>query len=238
MPVRGTIVTLGGGGFSMPEVHGLDRSPIDELLLSLTGSSRPRVCFVGTASGDADSYHEKFVDAFEGRSDLRILSLFNKAPDQYALPVQELERLVDQDLIYVGGGSTVNLLALWRLHGLPALLQEAAAGGAVLAGISAGANCWFEGCSTDSFGPYAPLPDGLGFLPGSFCPHYLGEEDRRDTYVSYVADGTLPEGWAADDGVALVWHDGELVEAVSERPDPVAYAVGRDGEQPLDVRRL
>lgn len=238
MSVRGTIVTLGGGGFSMPEVHGRDRSPIDDLLLSLTGTERPRVCFLATASGDDASYHEKFLDGFDGRAERSILSLFNKAPEEYALPVGDKERLLDQDLIYVGGGSTFNLLALWRLHGLPALLQEAAARGTVLAGISAGANCWFEGCSTDSFGPYAPLPDGLGFLPGSFCPHYLGEDERRDTYVSYVADGALPEGWAADDGVALVWRDGELVEAVAERPDPVAYAVGRAGEQPIDLRRL
>ena len=236
--MRGMILTMGGGGFSMPEVHGQEFSPLDAYLTQLSGKERPKVCFVGTASGDADSYHDNFLAAYADRADLRILSLFNKAPEEYALPISELERLVDQHIIYVGGGSTANLLAIWRLHGLPALLEKAAGGGTILAGISAGANCWYEASSTDSFGPTAPLPDGLGFLPGSFCPHYLGEEDRRETYVRFVASGALPAGHAADDGVALLWRDGELVEALSERADAVAYAVGRDGEVPLDVRRL
>ncbi|TQL66749.1 peptidase E [Nocardioides albertanoniae] len=236
--MRGTILTMGGGGFSMPEVHGRDVSPIDAHLTRLSGKERPKVCFIGTASGDADSYHDKFLTAYAERGEATILSLFNKAPEGYALPISELDRLLEHDIVYVGGGSTANLLAIWRLHGLPALLEKAAAGGTILAGISAGANCWYEASSTDSFGPTAPLRDGLGFLPGSFCPHYLGEEDRRETYVGFVGSGALPAGHAADDGVALLWRDGELVEALSERPDGVAYAVGRDGEVPLDVRRL
>ncbi|NGN95665.1 peptidase E [Nocardioides sp. KC13] len=236
--MRGTILTLGGGGFSMPEVHGQDFSPLDAELNRLTGKPRPKVCFIATASGDADSYHDKFLAAYADRSQATVLSLFNKAPEGHELPIDDLERLLDQDIVYVGGGSTANLLAVWRLHGLPALLEKAAAGGTILAGISAGANCWYEASSTDSFGPTAPLPDGLGFLPGSFCPHYLGEEDRRETYVRFVGSGALPAGYAADDGVALLWRDGELVEVLSERPDGVAYAVGPDGETPLEVRVL
>ncbi|GGU25093.1 peptidase E [Nocardioides albus] len=236
--MRGTILTLGGGGFSMPEVHGRDFSPLDSELTRMSGKERPRVCFVATASGDADSYHDKFLAAYADRAEAKVLSLFNKAPEGYELPINGLEQLLDQDIVYVGGGSTANLLAVWRLHGLPALLEKAAAGGTILAGISAGANCWYEASSTDSFGPTAPLPDGLGFLPGSFCPHYLGEEDRRETYVRFVGSGALPAGYAADDGVALLWRDGELVEAISERPDGVAYAVGQDGEATLDVRVL
>lgn len=236
--MRGTILTMGGGGFSMPEVHGQDHSPIDAHLTRLSGTERPKVCFIATASGDADSYHDKFLAAYADRGEARVLSLFNKAPEGYALAISELERLLDQDIVYVGGGSTANLLALWRLHGLPDLLEKAAAGGTILAGISAGANCWYEASSTDSFGPTAPLRDGLDFLPGSFCPHYLGEEDRRETYVDFVGSGALPPGHAADDGVALLWRDGELVEALSERPDGVAYAVGRDGETALKVRTL
>lgn len=236
--MRGTILTMGGGGFSMPEVHGRDVSPLDAELSRLSGNTRPKVCFIGTASGDADSYHDKFLAAYADRSEAKVLSLFNKAPEGHALPINELEQLLDQDIVYVGGGSTANLLAVWRLHGLPALLEKAAAGGTILAGISAGANCWYEASSTDSFGPTAPLTDGLGFLPGSFCPHYLGEPDRRETYVRFVGSGALPAGYAADDGVALLWRDGELVEAISERPDGVAYAVGPDGETPLEVRVL
>lgn len=236
--MRGTILTMGGGGFSMPEVHGRDVSPLDAELSRLSGNTRPKVCFIGTASGDADSYHDKFLAAYADRSEAKVLSLFNKAPEGHALPINELEQLLDQDIVYVGGGSTANLLAVWRLHGLPALLEKAAAGGTILAGISAGANCWYGASSTDSFGPTAPLTDGLGFLPGSFCPHYLGEADRRETYVRFVGSGALPAGYAADDGVALLWRDGELVEAISERPDGVAYAVGPDGETPLEVRVL
>ena len=146
------------------------------------------------------------------------------------------------DLIYVGGGSTANLLALWRLHGLDRLLALAADRGTVLAGISAGMNCWFDGSVTDSFGPLAALNDGLGFLPGSACPHYLGEPHRRPAYLRMIADAELPDGHAADDGVALLWRDGVLVEAVAERRDGVAFQVTRDGSagdrNPLPVRYL
>ncbi|WP_220087839.1 Type 1 glutamine amidotransferase-like domain-containing protein, partial [Burkholderia multivorans] len=105
------------------------------------------------------------------------------------------------DLVYVGGGSTVNLLALWRTHGVDDVLRRAAATGTILAGISAGANCWFETSSTDSFGPLAPLRDGFGFLPGSACPHHHGEEGRAETFRTWIADGTLSDpGFGLDDG--------------------------------------
>ncbi len=235
------MLTLGGGGFSTPEVAG-DRGPLlDDFLLTLTGRPRPRVCFVGTASGDDASYVEKFHSAFHGRADTTVLALFNSEPEG-AIPVDQLDRVLEHDAVYVGGGSTANLLAVWRLHGLVTVLEEAAAGGTVLAGISAGMNCWFEGSSTDSFGPVAPLTDGLGFLPGSACPHYFGEADRRAAYLGMVASGELSDGYAVDDGVALLWRDGELVEAVSERPDGQAFHVVRNGrtavETPLDVRFL
>ncbi|MGH3469908.1 MAG: Type 1 glutamine amidotransferase-like domain-containing protein, partial [Thermocrispum sp.] len=198
----------------------------------------PRVCFVPTASGDADSYSQRFLDAFDGRAQTSVLSLFCHEPWGYRDPAT----LLEQDAVYVGGGSTANLLAVWRLHGLPDVLARAAANGTVLAGISAGMNCWYEGSSTDSFGPLAALPDGLGFLPGSACPHYFGEADRQAAYHRMIATGELPAGYAADDGVALLWRDGVLVEAVSERPDGKAFRVERDGdravETPLDVRPL
>lgn len=236
--MRGTIVTLGGGGFSMPEVHGRATSPIDDHLLALTGVDRPRVCFLGTASGDDDGYRERFSAAFADRAEVSSLSLFTKT----GFPPIEKHRLLDQHLVYVGGGSTANLLALWRLHGLPTLLEQAAAAGTVLAGISAGMNCWYQGSSTDSFGPLAALPDGLGFLPGSACPHYDGEAERRAAYLAMVGRGELPDGYAAEDGVALVWRDGELVEAISERPGGRAVRVRRERdtavETPLDVRVL
>jgi peptidase E len=230
----GTVLALGGGGFST-----LDQaSPIDDYLLELTGKDEPKVCFVPTASGDADPYIERFFAAFEGRAQTSVLSLFCHDPWGYLDP----EMLLSQDAVYVGGGSTANLLAVWRLHGLPGILRTAAANGTILAGISAGMNCWFDASSTDSYGPLAPLPDGLGFLPGSACPHYLEEEGRREKYLGWVASGALPDGFAVDQHTALVFRDRQLVEAVSEVAGHPAYRVelSPDGatETELPVRLL
>jgi peptidase E len=226
-----TIVTLGGGGFSMSEDGS---SLIDDHLLELTGKERPRVCFIGTASGDSAAYRERFFDAFGTRTEASALVLFAQATHDYVPP----EHALEQDLIYVGGGSTANLLALWRLHDLDDVLRRAGAQGTVLAGISAGMNCWYEASSTDSYGPLAPLRDGLGLLPGSACPHYFGEPGRAERFRAWIADGSLPPGHAADDHVALVWRDGVLTEAISERPGGQAFAVTAEGETPLPVRRL
>ena len=232
--VSGTIVAMGGGGFSMEE------SPLlDDHVLSLSRRpDRPRVCFVPTASGDAASYADRFLAAFPAeRAEASVLTLFTRT-------VSDLRAFVlAQDVVYVGGGSTANLLAVWRLHGLDEVLREALAEGVVGAGISAGMNCWFEGSVTDTFGPgLRPLADGLGFLAGSACPHYDGEPERRPTFQAAVASSALPAGVAADDGCALVFRDGALVEAVSSRPEARAYRVERvDGdadEQPLEVRHL
>ncbi len=230
----GTVIALGGGGFSTLDAG----SAIDDHLLAMTGRDDPRICFVPTASGDADPYIERFVSAFAGKAQTSVLSLFCHDPWGYRDPAL----LLDQDVVYVGGGSTANLLAVWRLHGLPELLHAAAANGTILAGISAGMNCWFDASSTDSFGPLAPLGDGLGFLAGSACPHYLEEPDRRAKYLSWVGSGALPEGYAVDEHVALVFRDGCLLEAVAESADHPAYRVerGPEGvlEVPLSVRLL
>lgn len=230
----GTVLVLGGGGFSVLD----EASPIDDYLLRLTGKDDPKVCFVPTASGDADPYIERFLNAFQDRAQTSVLSLFCHDPWGYADPTM----LLTQDIVYVGGGSTENLLAVWRLHGLPDILQTAAANGTVLAGISAGMNCWFDASSTDSYGSLAPLPDGLGFLPGSACPHYLEEPERRDNYLGWVASGALPSGYAVDQHTALLFRDGRFVEAVSELGDHPAYRVERGAsgavETELPVRLL
>jgi peptidase E len=162
-----------------------------------------------------------------------VLTLFHREVSDIA------ELLLSQDVIYVGGGNTANMLAIWRLHGVDVVLREAWSRGIVLAGVSAGANCWFEACSTDSFGPdLAPLNDGLGFLAGSFCPHYDGELLRKPTYERWVAAGLLPAGYAADDGVGLVFRGTELAEAVSEVPGGRAFRVEPSGPRPLAVRSL
>ncbi len=199
-------------------------SRIDDLILSLSGARRPKVCFVPTASGDAASACERFEAAFPAeRAETSVLSLFNMSPYGYRDP----SMLLEQDVVYVGGGSTANLLVLWRQHGVVERLREAAASGTILAGISAGMNCWFEASSTDSYGPLAPLNDGLGFLPGGACPHYLGEPGRREALLKWVAEGRLPDTLALDDGVAAVWVDARLERVVAEVPGGVAARITR-----------
>lgn len=213
---------------------------LDRFVLSLARSASPRVCFVPTASGDAEGYVVRFYRAFAGL-DCRPtdLQLFDRRVD-------DLESFVlAQDVIYVGGGNTANLLAVWRAHGLDRMLRRAWEHGVVLCGVSAGMNCWFEASVTDSFGAerLVPLRDGLGLLPGSGCPHYDGEKQRRPTFTALVAGGELPEGWAADDGAALVFGGPELVEVVSSRASARGYRVertpnGRVGEQVVPTRYL
>ena len=224
----GTVLVIGGGGFSTLD----EASLIDDHLLSLTDNPEPTICFVPTASGDADLYSERFEKAFVGRARTSVLSLFCHDPWGYSDPAM----LLDQDIVYVGGGSTANLLAVWRLHGLPEILREAARSGTILAGISAGMNCWFEGSSTDSYGrPLAPRTDGLGFLPGSACPHYLEEGDRRERYLSWVASGALPDGYAVDEHVALQFENGVLVGAIAEGDSHTAYRVERRGDTAVET---
>jgi peptidase E len=210
------IVATGGGGFG----SSLDNLLLEEFIVAQARVENPRVCYVPTASGDADPLVARFYRAFS-RLDCRPsdLTLFNRS-------VRDLESFVlAQDVIYVAGGNTANLLAIWRVHGLDAILRRAWDEGIVLCGRSAGMNCWFEGSVTDSFDreSLGPLADGLGFLPGSCCPHYDGEVRRRPVYRALVDSGELPPGWAADDGVGLVFEGTSLVDVVSDRPGVAAY---------------
>ena len=231
--MTGTIVAIGGGGLSRTRAG----ARLHEHLLSLTRApERPRVCFVPTASGDSDAFIRQFHRVFR-TSDTSVLSLFRRESNDLR------EQLLSQDLVYVGGGSTANLLAVWRLHGLDEVLREALAAGVVLSGWSAGMNCWFEGSVTDSFGlELQPLSDGLGLLEGSACPHYDGEAQRRPTYLELVGSGGLPGGYAVDDFCALEFRDGVLDRAVAARDGARAFRVVRDGdtaiEQPLEVTPL
>lgn len=235
---RGTVLGLGGGGFSTGE-----STLLDDLLLDLARphaaehgrADRPRVCFVPTASGDAAGYGDAFRKCFDDKAEASVLSLFwRDGSDMH-------EHLLSQDAIFVGGGSTLNLLALWRLHGIDTTLTAALRSGVVLSGVSAGMNCWFDDSVTDSHGPLQALGDGLGFVPGSACPHYDGEIDRRPTYLDLVATGGIPAGYAVEDGCALLFRDGELVQGYSERLGARAFRVHRaDGatERPIEVTYL
>ena len=220
-------MAIGGGGFmKQPD------SPLDRFMLSLSNATRPRVCFVPTASGDSDRAIAAFFEAFSIRDcEPSCLRLFG-------MPERPAEHLAFQDVVYVSGGNTANALALWKLHGIEDALRAAWERGAVLGGVSAGANCWFESCVTDSFGPgLDALYGGLGILPGSFCAHYDGEERRRPVFQELV-EGGFSAGYAADDYAALHFVGTELHEVVSSRPGAAAYRVEPGSETPIPARAV
>ncbi|MBE9062028.1 peptidase E [cf. Phormidesmis sp. LEGE 11477] len=211
------IIALGGGGFSMEP----DNLLLDRYILEQSPHLAPKVCFLPTASGDSDRYITRFYDAFT-RLDCKPshLSLFRPPAEGPAAFIKA------QDIIYVGGGSTFNLLAIWRAWQLEAVLRQVWENGTILCGLSAGSLCWFEEGLSDSVvpGQYAKL-SALGFLAGSHCPHYDGESERRPIYQRRIREGHLASGIAADDGVALHYIERELSTVVSSRPVAKAYRV-------------
>lgn len=235
----GQIVAMGGGGFLMEP----DNPLLDDYVLSLAPKTPARVCFIPTASGEVAASVARFYRAFSGKCIPNDLTLFH-SPVLARRPAhtRDLEAFVaEHDIFYVGGGNTVNMLALWRAHGLDQLLVKAWRSGAILSGVSAGMICWFEASLTDSFGGLDPLNDGLGLLEGSACPHYDGESERRPCYHRAITEG-LPAGYAADDGAALHFKGRNFVGAVSSRPRARAYRVAqREGaivEDTLETRYL
>jgi dipeptidase E len=229
------IVAFGGGGFSMEWGNTL----LDDFALSLTGKERPKVCFLPTASGDADHYVVRFYRAFPASTcEPSHISLFRRETgvgDPRA-------HLLAQDLIYVGGGSLVSLLGTWRAHGIDEILREAWEAGVVLCGGSAGALCWFSH-SLSGFheGPPREI-EALGLLPWSCAVHYHEEHGRRESYLDAVGEGMVP-GYGAGDSAALHFVGTELAEVVSSRPKAsVAFvSAGADGlvtERELPVRYL
>jgi peptidase E len=214
------IVALGGGGFSMEETPALD-----DYILSLVEKKVPRICFVPTASGDSENYIARFYSRFRAAfCEPTHLELFRRD----GTDLNEYAR--SQDVIYVGGGNTANMLAIWRLHGFDLALRKAFAEGTILAGVSAGSVCWFQAGVTDSFGAELASLEGLGFLSGSNCPHYDNEPARRPAYHRLVREGMLP-GIAADDGVALHFVNDCLHRVVSSRSDARAYRVELIGDE-------
>jgi len=214
------IIVMGGGGFAMEP-----RNPrLDRYILSLSKKKTPRVCFVATASGDSGDFIRRFFLAFKKHACRpSALCLFRRDDRDLG------EVLLEQDIIYVGGGNTANLLAIWRLHGLDKAMRRAYEKGIILCGLSAGMICWFESSVTDSFGPLRDLNDGMGFLAGSACPHYDGDPRRRPTYHRLIREKKLPAGVAADVGAAIHYVDGQIHRCVSSRRKARAYHVSLRG---------
>ena len=221
-----------GGGMMLPR-GGIPYHV--EHAIALSGKSAPRLCVLNQAVGDDPAYYLRFYDRLaDSPAEVRHLSLF---PMPNVADPEDF--LLSQDIIFVGGGSVANMIAVWRVHGIDQILRKAWQSGIVLAGSSAGGICWFEGGTTDSFGAkLRPYTDALGMLAGSFCPHYNSEELRRPLYQQLVADRMLPGGLACDDGVGAHYIDDSLAEMVADRTDGGAYRVEPDGADGYTETRL
>ena len=225
MTTKRQLIVQGGGGFLMEKSRILDRN-----FLRATGKPNPRICFLGTASGDAESARYKFYEA---------MAALECRPTHLSLvqpPTADLAGFVlEQDAIYVGGGNTRSMLALWREWGLDRALRAAYERGVVLGGISAGMICWFEFGITDSVpGSLSPL-NCLGWLPGTACPHYDGEAERRPSFHRLLAAGRIPPGYAADDGAAMHFIDESLAEVVASRPAAHAYRLSIEDDRVAEI---
>jgi peptidase E len=217
------IFAMGGGGFTMEP----ENPALDHFILTLAGTSAPRVLFLPTASGDPVERVDAFHAAYAGTpATTAVLALFRLHED----PVALREHVLAHDVVYVGGGSLRNLLAIWREHGLDAILREAWERGIVLAGLSAGAMCWFAGGVTKSGGQPATYA-GLGLLPYSLTVHRDGDPDRLPVYREAVRSGALPPGWAVDDGAGLLFEGDRLVRAVASRTGAGAARIDADGSE-------
>jgi dipeptidase E len=217
-------VAIGGGKFC----DGMAR-----FLLELAGRKRPRVLYIGTAMAENPEAALRMYDRLAGLADLSRLEFFPWPPEDLSSMV------LGSDVVFVEGGNTANMLAIWRVHGVDELLREALDRGVILSGSSAGGICWFESGVTDSFGPQLGAMDCLGFLGGSFCPHWDDEELRKPVYHRLLKDG-LAGGYAAEAGVGLHFVDGELREALACDEGSKAYRVelsdGEVVETPIEAR--
>jgi peptidase E len=212
------IVAFGGGGFSMEAGNPL----LDDYVLSLTSAERPRVCFLPTASGDADHYVVRFYRAFSAaRCEPSHVSLFRRDRGGGAVEDDLEAHLLSRDVIYVGGGSVLSLLGAWQAHGLDSIIRRAWEAGAILCGGSAGSLCWFHSGVTAFHGEPRRF-EGLGLLPWSNCVHYDAEPERDGAYRGMLLDG-MPQGYAAEDGTALHFTGSRLSGVVSSRPAARAY---------------
>ena len=235
MPADAPTIVATSGGLLRGKRTNVLFAPLIFHAIELSGVSgrRPRMCHVGTAGGDQSWWNAWMSEAaMTAGIDLLHLNLF-------PMPTFDdmLATLLEQDVVWVNGGSVANLLAVWRVHGLDEIMPKVWEAGVVLGGVSAGSLCWHVGGTTDSYGPdLRVVTNGLAMLPYSNGVHYDSEAQRRPLFQSLIADGTLPDGYATDDGVGLVYRGTELVEAVAEVPNKGAYSVRRDGDAAVEER--
>lgn len=208
------IFVMGGGGFAMEPENLL----LDKYILSLAEKKTPSICFLGTASGDSESYRERFYNSYR---------TLDCQPTHYSVFKPTTRDLIgffsSQDIIHVGGGNTKNLLCLWREWGIDKALVAAYKNGTVLTGMSAGMICWFEQGVTDSYGDGLEPLNCLGLLEGSACPHFDGEADRKPSYLKLIKEKKIRGGIALDDGVGALYINGKPTDYVSSRPSAKAY---------------
>ncbi len=227
------IATSGGlkrGSYTELEFGSLINYAIE---VSDPNNKSPIITFINTANGDDRSLQAMLSEAGRvAKTETRHFSLFPMPS------VADASRyLLDSDVIWVGGGSVANLLALWQLHNLPKILHTAWQIGVVLGGVSAGSICWHIGGTTDSFGPeLQPVTNGLGFIPLSNGVHYDSESQRRPTFQALIKQGTLPDGYATEDGVGLHYKGATLLKAITEIPGKSAYHVYRQGDAVYEDR--
>ncbi|MFF2755514.1 Type 1 glutamine amidotransferase-like domain-containing protein [Psychrobacillus sp. NPDC058041] len=223
------IIGMGGGGFSMEPENPL----LDRYILKQSKSERPKICFIGTASGDAEGYIERFYNFFQKEEcEPAHLSLFKP----HTRDIKGF--LMEQDILYVGGGNTKNLMTLWKEWELDKAIRAAYENGTILSGLSAGSLCWFEEGVTDSYGGRIEPIKCLGLIGGSHCPHYDGEGNYRSAYKRLTQEKVIKGGYAADDGVALHFIDEKLHTVVSSRPQASGYRVDKGKEEKLSTTYL
>ena len=227
------IIAMGGGGFSMEP----DNKRFDRYIINQSEQLRPKICFLPTASGDAESYIERFYNFFnEEACEPTHLSLLQpEIADKESF-------LLSQDIIYVGGGNTRNLMALWKEWELDRILEKAWKNGTILAGISAGSICWFKEGASDSVPGKVTNVKGLGFLEGSTCPHYDDPEQSGQGYRDMILNGEISEGYGMDDSAAIHFVGKDLHKAICSKPDAKVYHVSKDGnelkEEPLEMEYI
>lgn len=222
------VIAIGGGGFTRLNSN----FALERYLLKQTKKENPKVCFLPQASAEAQDYVAKFYETFLSlKANPSWMSLFGRVKDNWKT------HLLEQDLIYVGGGNTKSMLALWREWGVDKVLQEAYEKGIVLCGVSAGAICWFEQGVTDSVWPLGTL-DCLGFIKGSCCPHYDTEPERRPTYLEQVKNKKIIPGIALEDNTAAHFVDGALKSVVIDVESKKAFQVSEGKENTLETTYL